>query len=101
MQQRFYDSISTETEKLQNLRNSHNAFMEQRKKEKSLKQRNPYINDEAAENEKREKMENEEEIRRDAEEKKLLVQAVINEANASGFPMPPSLVKLLQSNNGM
>ena len=49
---------------------------------------------------KAEQMAFEMECKRDAEEKKSLLQAVINESSESGYPMPPSLIKLLNHNNG-
>ena len=60
----------------------------------------PSPNKQAIANEIREQQEFEEEMKRDAEEKKLLLQAVINEANESGYPMPKSLIKLMHSQNG-
>ena len=38
--------------------------------------------------------------KKEAEEKRYLLQAVIREAEESGFPMPPSLIKLLNHTNG-
>lgn len=40
------------------------------------------------------------ECTREAEERRSLLQAVVSECQASGFKMPPSLIKLLHYNNG-
>lgn len=50
--------------------------------------------------EKNDKLEHELMVKREAEEKRHLLQAVIREAEESGFPMPPSLIKLLNHTNG-
>lgn len=80
------------------LKNTHGVILAEKEKEKPPI--TPYCNKEAEENERLEKIRFEEEIKKEAEQKSLLLQAVVNEAASSGFPMPPSLVKLLQSNNG-
>ena len=99
-QQAFYDEITNETEKLALLKSSYNVELDQRSKRKQLKARNPYHNEIAEDNERREKLNFQEEIERESMEKKSLVQAIQNEAAATGYPLPPSLVKLLHSNNG-
>ena len=83
-----------------NLKNLHSLALQQKKKKKD-KVQPEYVNDEAAENEKREKLQFEKEIRDEEAEKKMLVQGIINEAHASGCQLPPSLIKLLHGNNGM
>lgn len=83
-----------------NLKNSYDLVMAQRENSKSLQSRLPYNNEQAEENERREHIEFQEEIRRDAEEKKLLLQAIVNEADASGCRLPSSVIRMMHSQNG-
>ena len=99
MQQQFYDLITRESGKLINLKHVH-SIVDQDRTQKKIIPDNEKDEILAAEKERREKMEFEEEIKRDAEEKQMLLQATINEAEESGFPLPKSLIKLLHSQNG-
>ena len=100
------DDIYNETAKLQGLKHSRNIELGQ--KNKTEKSTAATAADAAAATEQRrlneanaEKRAFELECKKDADEKKSLLQAVINEAHESGFPMPPSLIKLLNHTNGM
>ena len=99
MQQHFYDLISRESGKLVNLKNMYNVDLEHKKKQIQM-EHVPCPEEIAAENERREKLQFDEEIRKEAEEKQLLLQAIINESAASGCPIPKSLIQLLHSQNG-
>lgn len=65
-----------------------------------MKEKHPYRNADAEENERRERIDFQEEIEREAQEKQTLLQCIVNEEEATGYPLPPSMVKLLHSNNG-
>lgn len=97
MQQQFYDLITRESEKLANLRNVYNVLAQDQEKIIPNKESEDSI---AAEKEKRERLQFEEEMRKEAEEKQILLQAVINESAESGYPLPKSMIKLLHSQNG-
>lgn len=102
MQQCFYDVITRESEKLVGLNNSYEIEMEQRSKEKHVKEKRvPYYNEQAVVNETRERLAFQEELEKEAKEKELLLQATINEAKNSGYPLPPSLIRLMNSQNGI
>lgn len=99
--------ISRETRKLKSLKESHEIELSQKPpSEPSQVPDDDDDGDDAAEkiqNEVQKKAEQlafEMECKRDAEEKKSLLQAVINESSEAGYPMPPSLIKLLNHNNG-
>lgn len=97
MQQQFYDLITRESEKLVNLRNVSCILDQDQNEVIPSKQNEENI---AAEKEKKDRLQFEEEMRKEAEEKQLLLQAVINEAQESGYPLPKSMIKLLHSQNG-
>ena len=99
MQQSFYDLITRESEKLRNLNNMLSVCKDYSKKENNIQYRQDQDKI-AAENERKEKMRFEEELEREVQEKKSLLQAIINESAESGTPLPPSLIKLLHSNSG-
>lgn len=100
MQQSFYDLITRESEKIVSLRDMYTVDVEKKRKDERL-QRLQDENHVAAENEKKERIRFEEEMKKEALEKKMLLQDIINEANESGYPLPPSLIKLLHGNNGI
>lgn len=52
------------------------------------------------ENERMENLLFEKEIQIEKEEKRMLVQQIINESKAAGFPLPASVIQLMNSNNG-
>lgn len=99
MTQNYYDLITRESEKFLHLNNMLSVDLEQKKREKRLRDIHDQ-NDKAAENERMRKIQFDEEIKKEREEKKLLLQAIINEAESSGCPLPPSLIRLLGSHNG-
>lgn len=99
MQQKFYDLITRETKKLANLKNSYSMLSHERDNPK--KEEPPSRNEQAAANEIQEKIEFEEELKRDADQKALLLQGIINECAASGNPLPKSLIQLLHNQNGI
>lgn len=100
-QQAFYDEITNETEKLALLKSSYNVELDQRSRRKKIKEKNPHSrDDEAEELARRERIDFLEEVEREAQEKNSLLQCIINEAEDSGYPLPPSLIRLLNSNNG-
>ena len=100
-EQCFLDVISRETKKLMNLRNTFNLEQEKLHHERKVKGRSPfYVHDDTADKERRERLNFQLEIEREAEEKKSLLEAAIREAASSGFPFPPSFVKLMESQNG-
>lgn len=99
-QQCFLDVISRETDKLMNLKSTYSVEQERLHQVKKVKERAPfYEKDDGPEKEKREQMQFDLEIKRDSEEKKALLQAVIAESAAGGHPLPPSLIKLMHSQN--
>lgn len=99
-EQCFLDVISRETQKLMNLKNMFNIEQEKLHNERKVKDRAPfYVNSGVGENEKREQLNFQIEVERETEEKRALLQAVISEAAASGHPLPPSFIKLMQSQN--
>lgn len=100
-EQCFLDVISRETQKLMNLRNLYNLEQEKLHNERKAKDRAPfYVKGDAAERERRDQFIFQKEIERETEEKRSLLQAVISEAASSGYPLPPSLIKLMNSQNG-
>ena len=101
-EQQYLDLISSETSKLQGLKESHKIELDLRKKKAKAYADSQAANAEQSKLEmiRAEKLAFEKECSREAEEKKSLLQAVINEAQESGFPMPPSLIKLLNHTNG-
>lgn len=100
-QQCFLDVISRETEKLMNLKKALSIDQEKQHHIKKVKDRAPfYANDATASKERTEQREFEAEIDREAQEKNALLQAVINDYAESGHPLPPSMIKLMHSNNG-
>lgn len=99
------DTISTETSRLQSLKESHQIEVDQENKKKESNSVAAAAATAATEEYRigrlnEEKKTFEAECRNEAEEKKSLLQAVINEAEDSGYPMPPSLIKLLNNTNG-
>lgn len=99
-QQCFLDVISRETQKLMNLKSTYNSEQQKIHQEKKAMEKAPfYEKDNAADIEKREQLKFDLEIQQEAEEKQALLQAVISEAAAGGHPLPPSLIKLMHSQN--
>lgn len=99
------DLISSETARLKGLKTSHDIELQQQKKKKELNSVTDAVKAAATEQHRTDKLREEkhlfdQECRNEAEEKKSLLQAVINEAKESGFPMPDSLIKLLNNTNG-
>lgn len=83
------------------LKNSLEIEQEQQIKEKEMIGNKPFLfNNDAIENERRQKEQFMLELQQEEQEKKLLLQAIINESESAGYPLPPSLIKLLNSNNG-
>ena len=68
-----------------------------KKKEKKIP---AYYNEEAKEKQRREKMDFEEELKRESKEKQEMLQDIIREAAESGCKLPPSLIRMLHGNNG-
>lgn len=100
-QQCFLDVISRETKKLMNLRNAYNLEQEKLHNERKCRDRAPFYvkDDDAAHKERRDQLMFQLEIERETEEKRSLLQAVISEAASSGNPLPPSFIKLMESQN--
>ena len=99
-EQCFLDVISRETQKLMNLRSVYALEQEKRHNERKAKDRAPfYRSNDNADKERKEQLEFEREVENDSQEKRALLQAVISEAAASGNPLPPSFIKLMQSQN--
>lgn len=94
-QQKFYDKISVEYEKLKNLKKIYQIEMD----EEDMTNQNNSGSDTNEIREKRDKLDFLRECKEDEEEKKHLLQAVIMESAAAGFPMPPSMIKLMNSQN--
>lgn len=101
-EQHYLDIITNETSRLQSLRESHNIEVNeiQKRKKNDADAEADDAEQSRIEELRAEKIAFEKECSRDAEEKKSLLQAVINESRESGFPMPPSLIKLLNHTNG-
>lgn len=99
-EQHYLDLISSETSKLQGLQQSNQIDLELRKKKEKVNSNAANANQTREQLIRAEKLAFEKECIREAGEKKSLLQAVINEAQESGFPMPPSLIKLLNHTNG-
>lgn len=95
-QQSYLDLIVREQEKLLSLNHSHNVDLAHKK----MAPKKIYCNDEAKERERQERIDFEEEIQREAKEKQILLQSIIRESKEMGCPLPPSLLKMLHSNNG-
>lgn len=102
-QQFHYDRLSRETEKLIHLRETQKIERENNKKVQDIEKKK-------GEKEKKKKEEDaherdqiaaEMEVTKDTEKRKHLLQAVISDSVASGFPIPRSLMELLQSMNGI
>lgn len=96
-------TISTESAKLKNLKETYDIEATQMKNTKKTPGDTVVDATDVAEKlreERKEKIEHDRMLKRDAEEKRHLLQAVIREAEESGFPMPPSLIKLLNHTNG-
>ena len=99
-EQPYLNVISRETRKLKSLKESHQIELSQKTTQPEPV---PAADAEKIQIElqkKAEQMAFDMECKRDADEKKSLLQAVINESSESGYPMPPSLIKLLNHNNG-
>ena len=101
-EQAYLNVMSRETRKLKSLKESHNIELSQKTPSEPIEIAAADDDDETQVQvqKKAEQMAFEMECKRDAEEKKSLLQAVINESSESGYPMPPSLIKLLNHNNG-
>lgn len=97
-EQLLLDRITSESSKLQKLKESY--IFEEKTGEK--KKMSDDAEEQLAETEKKRSQELESHIRiqLEAQQSRSLLQAVISESKASGFPMPPSLIKLLNSTNG-
>lgn len=95
-QQSYLDLIAREQEKLVSLKHSHNVDINHN----STEVKKPNCNDEAKERERQERLAFEEDLEREAHEKKVLLQNIIKEATEMGCPLPPSLLKMLHGNNG-
>lgn len=99
-EQCFLDVISRETTKLMNLKNTLNLEQEKIHTDAKVKDRAPfYVRDESDDKDKREQIQFMREIQRERDEKQCLLQAVISEAAASGFPLTPSFIKLMENQN--
>ena len=94
-QQKIYDFLTVESEKLQNLKKT----IELDKKQEAMRDDNNNSANNPEEREKLEKIATQREYETDMMEKQYLLQAIIEESSASGHPLPPSLIKLLHSNN--
>lgn len=100
-EQCFLDVITRETQKLMHLRSTYNLEQEKLHNERKLKDRAPfYVHDDSAEKDRRDQLNFQLQMSREAEEKKSLLQAVVGEATSSGFQLPPSFIKLMSSQNG-
>lgn len=83
-----------------NLKNTLKLEQEKTHNNKKAKERAPfYVKDDTAEKQQREALQLQREINQDKEEKKSLLEAAVKEASESGFPFPPSFVKLMESQN--
>ena len=89
-QQCFLDSISRDSEKLMVLTKCYSVDQELQSKAKRMREQRMYCNVDAEEKERREQQEFQEELEREAEEKNMLLQCVINEAASAGYPLPAS-----------
>lgn len=96
-EQELIEIISNETTKLKNLTETHKIEVKQKKKQPI---RRVSADQQRADLDRAEKIAFDLLCKREAEEKRYLLQAVIKEAEESGFPMPPSLVKLLNHTYG-
>ena len=91
-------AITNETAKLKRLKETHDLELKQMKNTKKAPNASE-IADKLCQ-ERKEKLDHDLLSKRESEEKRHLLQAVISEAEESGFPMPPSLIKLLNHTNG-
>lgn len=92
--------ISRETAKLLILKSKHSEEKEKTHHENKVKERAPFYHNKPYNNERQEHFEFMLELEREAEEKHSLLQDAVREAALSGFPFPPSFVKLMHSHNG-
>lgn len=100
-EQQIVDTIANETARLSSLRESQRIEVRLKKKTNDSADSAAIAAEQARVDQIRaEKIAFEQECRKEAEEKKSLLQAVINECDESGYPMPPSLIKLLNHTNG-
>lgn len=103
-QQSYVDKITRETAKLSSLKKALECDDEKNQSNKcspatttatTTEKQTDLDNEDRAE-----KVRFEIEMKKEAEERRGLLQAIISESQASGFPIPPSLIRLLNSNNG-
>lgn len=97
----FLDVISRETQKLMSLKHLYSLEQAKLHNDRKVKDRAPFYvdNGDTEKEDRREQFDFQLEIERDTNEKRALLQAVISEAAASGHPLPPSFIKLMQSQN--
>lgn len=95
-QQSLLDIISHETEKLANLRKAYSLENNSIKKKKN---ESTIATDDAETELVRERLDFEIQCKKESDERRQLLHAMILECKESGFKMPPSLIKLLNYNN--
>lgn len=94
-EQQFLNVITNASTKLDTLRKI--LSMEELKKNKEKREQAFTSTDATEEN--YDELEFQRQCQKEADERKSLLQALISESEAAGFPLPPSLIKLLHSTN--
>lgn len=94
------DLITVESTKLQKLKETYALETKQATRSQKGSPKEDIVSKEMREKKRVDDLEFQIQCQLEAKNNRSLLQCVVAEAKASGYPMPPSLIKLLNSTNG-